>query len=536
MRGARLLAVVGAVLLSRSARADQTLVLDGPLEDSTAEFVLLPFDVPAGTAEIEVRHDDLSEANILDWGLLEPGGAFRGWGGGNAEPAVVGLSAASRSYLAGPVAAGQWQVVVGKAKIKETPADYHVEIDLRDAATLAPQPERAPYVAAGALVTGARWFAGDFHAHSRESGDAKPTLDAMADFAAGRGLDFVHVSDHNTTAQLDFLVDVQGRHPDVLLLPGVEFTTYHGHAGGIGATQWVDHKIGFGGVTIEGAIDAFHAQGALFSINHPALSLGSACIGCGWDLPLGEARVDAVEIATTGWDAAGQLFTDDAIAFWDSICDTGVHAAALGGSDDHNAGVDEGPFGSPIGDPTTMVLAEELSVGALVDAIRKGRTVVKLQGPADPMAELSAEPAPEGDTVEARSVTFRAKVTGGVGGSVRFVHDGKPLDAVAITSDPFEHAVAADAPSTGEDRWRVEVLVDDHPITVTSHLWVVSPGGGATPTPAAPTARGVEGGGCSCAARPSAESAPARAALALAALFAARRRRRRRGAVAAVPG
>lgn len=189
------------------ARADDTvLVLDGTLGEGGPDHVFLPFEVPEGVVEIEVRHDDLSAANILDWGLDSPEG-FRGWGGGNPEPAVVGLDAASRSYLTGPIPAGTWNVVVGKAKIVETPASYAVRVTLRTQATLIPQTERTPYVPTPALETGWRWYAGDLHVHSRESGDASPSIDAVATEAAARGLDFVVLSDHNTVSQDEFLVD-----------------------------------------------------------------------------------------------------------------------------------------------------------------------------------------------------------------------------------------------------------------------------------------------------------------------------------------
>ena len=58
---------------------------------------------------------------------------------------------------------------------------------------------------------------------------------------------------------------VQDAHDDILLVPGVEFTTYDGHANGIGATEYVDHRVGFGNVTIIGAAQRFAEQGALFS-------------------------------------------------------------------------------------------------------------------------------------------------------------------------------------------------------------------------------------------------------------------------------
>ena len=48
--------------------------------------------------------------------------------------------------------------------------------------------------------------------------------------------------------------------------------------------------------------------------------------------------------------------------------------AALGGSDDHDAGASDDAFVSPIGSPTTMVFAHELSVPALLDGLREKGT------------------------------------------------------------------------------------------------------------------------------------------------------------------
>lgn len=462
------------------------VVLDGVAPEGGPDHFFVPFEVPAGTVEIAVHHAAVADDNVLDWGLEDPSG-FRGWGGGNGEDAVVGVDAASRSYVAGPIAAGTWRVVVGKARIVEAPASYSLVVTLRDAPTLAPQPERAPYIGGDDLGDGPRWFAGDFHVHSRESGDAAPTLDEIAALARGRGLDFVEISDHNTLTQLEFFGDAQARHPDLLLVPGMEYTTYAGHANAIGATVWVDHKIGQPGVTIAAAAAAFAEQGALLSINHPALEFGDVCIGCAWkhEIPEGLA---AVEVATTGLDKGGKFFTDDAIKFWDMVCATGLHVAAVGGSDDHRAGQDLGTFDSPVGDPTTMVFADSLAVPAILAGIRAGRTVVKLQGPGDPMLELTADVPIEGDTITADAVTLTATVTGAPEGSaVRFVRNGKPMAMIPVEGDPFVTEAVATAPAEGEDRWRAEVIVGSGPRTITSHLWLredpsAEPTGGPAPT------------------------------------------------------
>ncbi len=185
------------------------------------------------------------------------------------------------------------------------------------------------------------------------------------------------------------LVD-SGQAPRFLLLPGVEYTTYWGHANGIGATEWVDDKTELPPNSILAAAQQFHDQGALFSINHPSLNLGDACIGCAWAQDLTPEQVDGVEIAT-GFLG---LVNFEAIDFWDDICLTGRHAAALGGSDDHRAGKDLTALQRPIGTPTTMVYASELSVKGIMDGIRNGRTVVRFEGMSDPMVELDVEREP----------------------------------------------------------------------------------------------------------------------------------------------
>ena len=253
---------LGLALTAASSRssAQTPLVLDADIPAGTARYFAVPFAVPDGTREIEVRHDDGSAANILDWGLADPT-RFRGWGGGNTEAAIVTADAASRSYLPGAIPAGQWLLLIGQAKVVDSPAHYHVEIYLRTTPTLAAQPQRRPYADAPALSTGPRWYAGDFHVHSRESGDATPTADAVATFARGRGLDFVELSEHNTVSDLDLLADAQSRHPDLLFVPGIEVTTYSGHANAIGATRWVDFRVGSAdpAVTIGNITDAIAA-------------------------------------------------------------------------------------------------------------------------------------------------------------------------------------------------------------------------------------------------------------------------------------
>ncbi|MBX3208462.1 MAG: CehA/McbA family metallohydrolase [Labilithrix sp.] len=498
------------------------------------DHFFVEFEVPPGTAELEVRHDDLSDVNILDFGLddARAGGAgYRGWGGGTTEPIVVNETAASRAYVPGPIRAGTWRVIVGKAKVVASPARYRIEVELRTTPTLVGDRPRAPYVPPPPRKTETRYYAGDLHVHSRESTDAAATLEENIALAKQRGLEWIEISDHNTVTQLDYFNDVHAKEPGFLLIPGIEYTTYAGHANAIGATKFVDHKIGQPGVTIETGADAIRAQGAILSINHPVLDIGDLCIGCAWSHELDPVKIGGVEIGTLGVTAGAQLFSERALAFWDALLDKGAKVPGLGGSDDHRAGTSTGLFPAKVGSPTTLVRATELSTQGLLEGIRRGATVVKLDGPDDAMVELEAvvrrdEDAADaalafpGDTLGVRSIFLRARVTGGVGQTVRFVKNGAPEDAVAVTSDPFVHAIRVAAPEQGEDRWRAEALVDERPRTVTSHVWLVR-------DPAGPEAEAPSANDDGCGVAPDGRSRAPWFVVALAAIAVALRGRRR---------
>lgn len=479
--------------------ASPTLHIEGL--PPTTGFLDVPFEVPSGTAQISLVHSQSSPDNILDWGVVRPDGTERGWGGGNDEPVWFHASGASRSYAIGPIEPGTWAVRIGAAKVIDPQAPWTIDLTLHPTAIDPAQPERQPYRPT-TLRTGAAWYAGDLHAHSRESGDAAPTLDEMATYARGRGLDFLVITDHNVLTGQDFFVDAQARHPELLLVPGMEWTSYEGHANAFGLTAWVPHTTGRDGFTADDAVQAIRAAGALVSINHPALDLGDRCIGCAWSHPLADAP-DAVEICTGSVDRAGGLFVDAAMAVWDDWSAQGARVAAVGGSDDHQGGEDVDPLSSPLSEPTTRIWAEALSPAALRDGLAQGRTVVQLGGPDDPMADIrdgSGQMA-IGSDVPADAGPLTATVTGG-GEAVVWVVDGVAGPMLPIASDPATFRWDPPTPN-GSHRVRLEVWSDGRRRTVTSHVWVV---------PAAPPARDASGG---CATGPFSPLAAAAAGLTL---------------------
>ena len=446
--------------------------VQGDVVAAGGDYVDVAFDVPAGTSEIRIAHSDGSITDILDWGVWSPDG-FRGWGGGLTEDAVIGVDQSSRGYLPGPITPGTWTLVVGKAQLDADGGHYAIDLTCSADPTLPVLP-RAPFNPV-VLQQGRQWYRGDFHVHSEQSGDATATFDQIVALARQQRLDFVNLSDHNTVSQHALQAAYLQTHPELLLLRGDEITTYAGHGNAVGLHDYVDHRIGYRGRTIGGMLDDVAAQDAIFLVNHPRLAVGANCIGCAWrHADTDWSKVSGIEIITGNWSIGVNGFVPQVLAMWDGLLDQGHRIAAIGGSDDHNAGRSTDPTASPIGSPTTRVLADNLGEAAIVDAIRHGRTIVKMRGPDDPMVELTLGGEGVSDVLHDAGgpADLEIHVTGGTGMFAQVFRDGVKVHQADVTSDD---AVLRYTDSTvGEHRFRIE-LVDDgnQRIVVTSHLYAM---------------------------------------------------------------
>ena len=460
-------AVVLAAIIS-------TLSLEGDVAPEDGPYVVAPFEVPAGTVEIGFQIRDESAAATLDFGLEGPDG-FRGWCGRYDQPLIVGEAESSRCYLTGAIEPGAWRIDIGAAHLAGETVHWTATLEFRDEATVEARP-RADW-AAVALEEGARWYAGDFHVHSNEGGDASATFAGIVELARERGLDFVTLSEHNTVSQIPLLAALQEDTPDLLFLRGSEVTTYGGHGTAVGNAGYVDHHVGRDGHTITDLLEEVADEGGLFIINHPRLDLGDGdfCIGCEWsydDAPL--ELVAGIELQTGSYFYR-PIFGAAVIEMWDAMLDAGHRVTGTGGSDDHSAPADPAPRDAQVGTPCTRVFADELSEAAILEAVRAGRVVVQLRGPDDPMVELTAETdAGEagmiGDTLRGAEVTLTARVTGGDGLALALWRGGAEDETVTVEGDDFTATFVREVNEDG-DRYRVQ-LGDTQDIVITNHVWI----------------------------------------------------------------
>lgn len=466
------LAVAG---FAQAADPAPDIVLHGHLKGSDNQtYRSVPFDVPAGVNRVTVQFDytGRTEHTTIDLGLLGPGGmrgqdGFRGWSGGSKQLFTVSATDATPSFLPGPVHAGRWTLLLGVPNIRPTSqADYTAKIWFGHPGDPAWQPE----VLNPPLRHEAGWYRGDLHMHgahsdgscASQSGSQKVPCPLVftADEAVKRGLDFIALSDHNTVSQANDIRELQPYFDRLLMIPAREVTTFQGHANLFGTIDPVDFRVGDAAVPDWNALlrQAAGLHG-LVSINHPIRPNDETCMGCGWT-PKGAVDlhlVQAVE-AVNGIDA---MLPDSGIPFWQNLLNQGYRLTAIGGSDNHDAKLTMGLLGGLIGKPTTVVHADELSMRAVIEAIRAGHVFIDVQGSHDRLLNLTAHVTDKtvemGDALTAPSgstVHFAAMVGASVGTHVEILVDGKVLQpSVDLAIRSASQTVTFDWPSDGKKHW-----------------------------------------------------------------------------------
>lgn len=255
-----------------------------------------------------------------------------------------------------------------------------------------------------ASVGGARWYRGDLHLHTEHSDGERDPSELVSAAHAG-GLDFIVSTEHNTNSANR--VWPSCRTGSLLVIPGVEVTTRHGHwlAVGLPPGGWVDWRYGPSDrVFPRFAAEVRHAGGLVVAA-HPAAPLP----GSAWEF--GFAEVDSLEVWNGKWNVDDEV----SLRIWQRLLRQGRRIVAVGGSDSHARR-------QLVGAPQTAVHATELSVPAIVDGLRRGRSYIV--GSRDVACELTASCPSGGDVAgpgqqlrvpPADTVTVTAMISGAPG-------------------------------------------------------------------------------------------------------------------------
>ena len=257
--------------------------------EQMGSYVLVPFDVPAGTTAVRVKYcfDQPPEPiaqqlrHTLDLGLYNTTRdgfwgreEFRGWGGSSHPDVTVspqGFSTeaqyrasprghvpgrTTRGFRPGPIPAGRWAVELGVAAVvgpSEGDPDgvaWRVELELSRGPAFAREPYRPARYDSRPAKGAAGWYAGDFHVHAEHSALGDATMTETFDYAfrplaqGGAGLDFLNLSDYVTDTGWGEVGRYQARHPGKAILRSSEVITYRGHLHNGASGRYVDYRTG----------------------------------------------------------------------------------------------------------------------------------------------------------------------------------------------------------------------------------------------------------------------------------------------------
>lgn len=302
------------------------------------KHLLYPFRVPRGanTLEIALRYEpDVvgTSRNLITLCVFDPkicrGAAHRQ---GPALDISISLYSATPGFISGPIPHGSWKVELDTHWINpDAPCFFQLTVEVSQVDLFSPSlSENCSYKRSSPTLP-AGWYWGDLHTHSVHS-DGVSDVPTLLLSAREKGLDFIALTDHNTVSGLDEVRKFADQKP--LCIEGMEFTTFWGHALGLGIHQWVDWRTGLSDRSMSQVMDDVAASAGLFVIAHPVAAHDSECTGCSWrynDIMPGAAH--AVEIWNEKWDNNN----DRSLYLWYQWLNLGYRLPATAGSDQHDA-------------------------------------------------------------------------------------------------------------------------------------------------------------------------------------------------------
>lgn len=276
------------------------------------------------------------------------------------------LNECSNGAIAGKMYNGEWEIKI--LKTYDIKKGYKIKIS---ETTELPK-ENLPVDALAAdfkriFDTQKRYYLGDLHMHSNYS-DGRVTLNHVYESALGKGLSYVSHTDHSV---------VTTKYPGDKIpnIPGTEITwDDYGHYNIFGLTEiiefdyYIEKYLDNKSKAINEMLIAARRNNMLTSINHPFAR------GIDFQHDLDVTNFTNLEVIN-----APHLFIDEidnlkACSFFDFLWLNGHKLYALGGSDAHKDNYYET---YPVGEPTTKIFCDGLSISNLLLGMKNGNTIVQ---------------------------------------------------------------------------------------------------------------------------------------------------------------
>lgn len=241
-----------------------------------------------------------------------------------------------------------------------------------------------------------RWLRGTTHLHTINSDGVKTTKEVI-DRAHANKFDYVFMTDHNMTGSalikikeavsngLHYAVKEHNtaikesfayRSKDLIIIPGVEWTSSKGHANFVGIDNaLLDNKNNKTKKDANYYLHLARKNGAYVGINHPyAIAPGNS--NWSWTWP-NKKDYDYVEVWNKAWNADNQKNLD----WWHAQLLKGEKIALVGGTDyhkDNNHDLDDESYIDPRDYfimPINKVLASSFTQQGILESIKAGKSI-----------------------------------------------------------------------------------------------------------------------------------------------------------------
>lgn len=311
-------------------------------------YLFVPVEVPEQVDKLELtyayqRFEEVptetgikrTEVSIVDLGLQDETGGFRGASGSNRTAVFLSTSTSSAGYIGGEIGAGTWQVMLGayKTSAEGCAVTITVTVTFKQQVLLK----------------------GDLHLHSTTS-DGQYAVPDMIHIAKLMNLDFIFLTDHNNFYQNDYIVPDQ----DIVVLPGAELTHYRGHCNLLGAKRPLDSFFYNTKEELRNLLETAKTNGALVSINHP---FDPDPWRWGFDLPF-----DLLEIQNGMFNPVTDL---PSLQLWEEQLCEHRRLPIVGGSDNHGIS-----YMQTLASPCTFLYAQSKSRTDILTALAQGNCFV----------------------------------------------------------------------------------------------------------------------------------------------------------------
>ncbi|MGX7107892.1 CehA/McbA family metallohydrolase [Facklamia miroungae] len=283
--------------------------------------------------------------NLLTLSINDPEG-FRGahhYFNTNQE-IILSEHSASLGFIAGPIRTGRWEIILSCHGIFSDFVEGQIQVRVKCGEDYS-YSWGIPLSNVGfkqkirdcSQTTGIGWSFQtiELHTHTNHS-DAQHTTQELLQAAEDLKLDWLAISDHNTTSALYEAKDNDNYNFNGKIIPAIEFTTFFGHFLLHGPIDYLNinwTQVGLHQIDeLLGELSHFPLS---ITIAHPFSPGNPYCTGCRWDYPLPNLyNVDAIEV----WNEPNpHLYESNTKAFnrWVQFLDQGYEIAATVGHDWH---------------------------------------------------------------------------------------------------------------------------------------------------------------------------------------------------------